>query len=485
MPNSGEKRSETGSAPGAAARPAPSRGPKLLRIGVIPSRQVARIDDERLIGRSQPVTVGKDPKNTFVFPTSKLPDAFTLFEPAGQGRYTLRFSEKMDGKITFSDREFSFGELKEGARGNAGRAQKKGDLYEVSLDESTRGKVLLGEITMLFQFVPPPAPVARPLLPKEAQGDLLSQIDRFFATIFLVVFLFHSVVAFLAWTRIVPEDPDFEEDNPYLEAIKQPPIIVAEAPLEIADVGTEEVVTDEGDGSKDSKPVEKAGGKGDGGPKGDVSEKVRSVGAIGALGRLRAGGGALADLYGDAGNVSSDADKAFSSAGGVQVAGAGTDLGAGLRPGDGAGGGTGELVGLNAGDAGAKGVSTAVTPGTKGPEKKVTASLKTGGVDIEEGAGGALDSAGISSVVSRRKSAIQACYERALGENEGLQGKITVRFTISEAGRVISSSAREDTVGSSAVTSCVLGIIDRLKFPENPGGGNVTAEFPFIFSKQS
>src|SRR5262245_3499225 len=104
---------------GASARPgpktaqkpsAPSAGlaRKVLRIGVISNRQAARITDEQLIGAGKPVTVGRDSKNTFVFPASKLPDTFTLFEPEKPGRYLLRFSEKMDGRVSFKDQDLTF-----------------------------------------------------------------------------------------------------------------------------------------------------------------------------------------------------------------------------------------------------------------------------------------------------------------------------------------------------------------------------------------
>ena len=46
---------------------------KVLRIGIIRDGKIA---EERLIKASQTVTVGESAKNTFVFPKTRIPDAF-------------------------------------------------------------------------------------------------------------------------------------------------------------------------------------------------------------------------------------------------------------------------------------------------------------------------------------------------------------------------------------------------------------------------
>jgi hypothetical protein len=472
--------SKSTSSEGAVQRPAMiTTGRQVLRIGIISSRQSAGIDEERVIEYGRPVSIGREARNIFAFPShAKLPETFTLFQPTG-GRYILRFSEKMDGKITQKNgEEATLNDWK------GKKAVKKGDLYELTIEESWRGKVVLGEITFLFSYVPEKK-AAKPVLPDTLKTPFMERIDKSMAMVFIISLLFHGAIAGLAITRIVPEqEPDFEEGNLLVGILVQQPPAVVEAEPE-PEPGPEEAPVAEApkDAPKETKPNNSKAG--DAGVPDVKKTDVSRVGALAALGRLSQNGGAFADIYND-GSAENALDN-ISPVGGAQLAQAGTDLGAGLRPGSGGGGGngSGDLAGLNGSDLGAKGANTNVTPGAKGPEKKVTGKITGGKAVIDEGEGGTLDGAAITAVINRYKSGIQNCYERALVENEGLQGKITVQFSISEAGRVVSTSATDDTVGNPGVQSCVLGIIGRLKFPTNEGGGVVKTNSTFVFAKNN
>jgi hypothetical protein len=452
-------------------------GRQVLRIGIISSRQSAGIDEERIIDYGKPVSIGREAKNTFAFPShAKLPETFTLFQPVG-GRYVLRFSEKMDGKITQKNGEEATLQDWKGKK-----AEKKGDLYELPIEESWRGKIVLGEITFLFSYVPEKR-AAKPVLPDALKTPFLERIDKSMALVFMISLMLHGVIAGIAATRIVPDqEPDFDEGNLLVGIlVQQPPAIAEPEP----DPGPEEKpVEAPKEEAKVAKPENHTKAADAGAP--DVKKTdVSRVGALAALGRLSENGGAFADMYSD--SSAENALDNISPTAGAALAQAGTDLGAGLRPGNGGNGGdgSGDLAGLNASDIGAKGANTNVTPGTKGPEKKITGKVSGGGASIEEGEGGTLDGAAITAVINRYKSGIQNCYERALVENEGLQGKITVQFSISEAGRVVSTTATDDTVGNAGVQSCVLGIIGRLKFPTNEGGGVVKTNSTFVFAKNN
>lgn len=462
---------------------------KVLRIAVIIGRQGARIDDERLIPYGKPVTVGRAPQNVFAFPSSKLPDTFTLFQPSGPSRYTLRISEKMDGRITFkpSEEAVPFSEIKA-----SNRAVKKGELYEIALEGSSSGKIVLRDITLLFQFVPAPPPPVKPVLPKEAQGGLLSQIDRVLALIFLVSFSIHATIGTVALTHVVPKlDPEFTEDDSLIRLLIKPqPLVVEPPPEEELVVEEEETDKTEVAEAKNNTPTDQPKGGGSGGspnpgPVGSPTGKgggtdVRNVGLAGAIGREGVGG-AFADLY--AGATDADIEDAFNTAAGpTKTASAGDDIGAGLQRGEpGGGNGEGTLADLGS-DIGAQGANTNVPTAPTKTEKKVTGTFQTTGTKITTGEGGTLDSASIQKVVGKARGPIEACYTRALTGNNTLEGKLTVQFVINEAGRVINTSAIADSVNSSDVTACVLRIISRLRFPENPGGGNVTASSTFVFT---
>ena len=149
---------------------------KVLRIGVI---QGGKIIEERLLKRREPVTIGQGPKNTIVIPVSNLPQTFSLFELKG-GQYTLGFSEQMDGRLSLTETAaVDFAALK-----SSGQAKPKGGgAYTVALPDTARGKVQIGEVTVLFQFVSPPPEPAKPVLPAAARGGVagfMMGVDRLF-----------------------------------------------------------------------------------------------------------------------------------------------------------------------------------------------------------------------------------------------------------------------------------------------------------------
>jgi hypothetical protein len=137
---------------------AANAGPKVLRIGVVQSGRVA---EERIIKQRTHVTVGASEKNMFVVATQNLPPTFRLFELVGND-YHLNFLDGMTGRIALptgiSDLNMLKGQAKKSAQG----------AYQVRLTEDSRGKVVIGDTTFLFQFVAPPPvqPSEMPRAPK-------------------------------------------------------------------------------------------------------------------------------------------------------------------------------------------------------------------------------------------------------------------------------------------------------------------------------
>jgi TonB family protein len=87
----------------------------------------------------------------------------------------------------------------------------------------------------------------------------------------------------------------------------------------------------------------------------------------------------------------------------------------------------------------------------------------------------------VAAVISRRKGAIQSCYERELKKNPNIAGKVVVRFNIGTAGRVTSASVASSSLGAPAVGSCVVSRIKSWRFPK-PEGGSVTVTKSFVFA---
>src|SRR4051794_6893252 len=85
-----------GQRPGTAAPQSNHARQRILRIGVLLG---GKIVEERLIRERVHVSIGQSMKNTFSIPVEGLPLEFTLFA-IDQGRYSLRFIQKMDGRLS-------------------------------------------------------------------------------------------------------------------------------------------------------------------------------------------------------------------------------------------------------------------------------------------------------------------------------------------------------------------------------------------------
>jgi hypothetical protein len=123
---------------------APPQGPKVLRIGIV---QNGKIIEERELKKRDTVSIGSNPKATFQVSSPSLPPFFDLFEAVGS-KYYLRFTKGMEGRIQLSgSRVADFGTLEK-----EGKVLMRGDSPAVELTDESRGKVVAGDITVLFQF---------------------------------------------------------------------------------------------------------------------------------------------------------------------------------------------------------------------------------------------------------------------------------------------------------------------------------------------
>src|SRR3569832_1031710 len=191
-----------------------STKPKILRIGII---QGGRIVEERLVRKRENITIGQSAKNMFVVPSDVLPRQWLLFEVTGN-RYVAHFSEGMDARIAVGSEIISLAQLRQ-----SGKIQRKGQSYVLPLDERSRGKIVLGDMTILFQFVTPPPPQPRPQLPASVRGSLTSGVDWFFATIAGISFLMHLLLVIYLRNVDWPRKPDIEEiPDRFVKMVAQP-----------------------------------------------------------------------------------------------------------------------------------------------------------------------------------------------------------------------------------------------------------------------
>ncbi|MFH1808434.1 MAG: AgmX/PglI C-terminal domain-containing protein [Pseudomonadota bacterium] len=446
---------------------------KILRIGVI---QSGKIIEERLLRKRDVVTIGTDTKNTFVFPASELPKAIRLFDFKG-GAYTLCFDDKMDGRVSVGESVLDFTGLK-----TQGVAKKSGDQYRVSLNEESRGKVVVGGFTLLFQFVVPPPEPAKPQLPSVAKGGWVKSIDWFFTALIACSFVAHTgfLVSF-KFTDLPPNPTVFELPDRFAKFV-----VPDKKKRDLEDAKKA------GEGKTDDEKKKKAKKKADddegdkkAGKKKEMSESEKAAAAaarkaaiqqkvagkgllkiLGARGPGADGSGAISDVFSD-GGLSGDLDGAFDGTSGVGIANSADET---TRRGS----GSGEATGI--GDLATEGVGTANT-GSKGAVS-VRGNIQASAVESVDGS---LDPKKIAAAIRSRLSGIKNCYEQQLKRNPKLAGKIVVAFVIDETGKVSEASVDSDTLGDGQVAKCIIGLIRRVRFPK-PDEGTVEATFPFVFT---
>ena len=442
--------------------------PKVLRIGIV---QRGKIIDEQEMKKRETVSVGTSEGASFTVASDVLPPKFDLFEFDGK-QYYLRFMAGMEGRIQQTGNQvFGFEDLRK-----AGKVVRRGDVDAVIMDDSTRGKVIIGkDITVLFQFKTPLAAPIKPVLPADIRGSLLQNIDAQFTAIFVMVALLQ--ISIVTYARSLPyvEPTSIDQiDQSYQKLIMpdrapEPPqdAVVAEAD----EKGDEEAKKPEPKKDEPKKDVKKGPEDSEASAKARkeaVAKKVAGKGLLKVLGASGKGEGVIGDVFSEGTGAMGDLGEAFSGIQGVDIASGGEE--AGTR-----GGGSGEGVGI--GDLATEGGGSVETGKKTEVAVKGSASAQAPEVD------GELSSAQISSVMKRQLSALRDCYERALKRDRTLKGKIVIRFEIAEDGRTTNIEF-DDSMGNKDVLTCIKGRAKYWRFPK-PEGGSVFVAYPIVFTPSS
>jgi outer membrane biosynthesis protein TonB len=461
-----------------AARPLQGPGgfpkPKIMRIGIV---QGGRIVEERLVRKRESISIGQSSRNMFVVPADALPKEWMLFQQTPRG-YVAHFADAMDARIAVGNEVISLAQLKQ-----AGKIRKTGPAWRMLLDERSRGKITVGDVTILFQFVTPPLPQPRPQLPASVRGSVTANLDWFFTTIAATSFLAH--LALVIYLRSVdwPKKPEIDEiPDRFVQIVKkreeQPPKkeeakkdekkkeedkpkkeekrpVAAQQPAKKKEITEEE---------KQRQAEEKARLAEE--RRARLTEQVRSMGALQILGAKSAGAGSIADVLSN-GGVDRDQEQAFKNVGGLTVA-----TSDGLHGVKGGGGGTGKVASI-ANLRGGADIAGANTGNVS--ERKVTAVVKQEAPAVD----GSLDAGLVAREVRARMGAVKGCYERALKRNPNLSGKIVLHWTITAAGTVQGVEAEND-IGDPEVATCIKALVARWRFPA-PSGGSVEVSIPFVF----
>jgi hypothetical protein len=441
--------------------------PKVLRIGIIVDGKIVQ---ERLIKLGEAVTIGDNPKNTFPLKGLKLPKQdWPVFVYKG-GKYHLNFTEVMKGKVGAGGSVAGLDKLRQDPS-----VEKDGNAWRLPLAESDRGKVSVGDVTVLFQFVSPP-PTVNVKPPRLDFRARYVEEDDALLFVFLLVFgtgaavLVLMAILFLPpeeeitsldqldekWTKLLVDEPK-EQPKPVDKPAETGETKAEEKPVEKAEV-KEKVDTADKPVKTKAERVEAA--------KADVLKKSAVLQFLTTRGDSQ--GGTAKDLWSQ-GDVGAAA-KALEGVSGVAAADEGN---VGKLRGDAGGPGGNADIGDLGGIGGDQGVKVAEAPA-------VTLSVETGegqADDMEEG-----DQAAIKKIVQKNAGQLKYCYETRLKANSDLSGRVEVTWNIS-GGRVTAAELFANTTGDAELAECIIGKVKRWTgFPPEAEG---EVQWPFIFKQKS
>jgi TonB family protein len=86
----------------------------------------------------------------------------------------------------------------------------------------------------------------------------------------------------------------------------------------------------------------------------------------------------------------------------------------------------------------------------------------------------------LRSALASRGAQAKGCYERALRNNAGVEGRLLVSVTVGAQGQVCSSRVTDQGLGDVAVANCVQRMFQSASFPP-PAGGCVNMAVPLHF----
>jgi hypothetical protein len=338
---------------------------------------------------------------------------------------------------------------------------------------------VLDNITVLFQFVPAPPESVRMANRQDFRPKLLDDDDPIFVGSMSVFMALAAVVMIYVWNTEPVDSIDLEAyQDRFVEMyqeFKPEPQAEADEPTEVAsDDGeepekkkdVEEADEEEKPKRKPDTPEERAlaeAAKKEAKKADFLKDNKLLAGIIGTRGETSSDG-LVEDLFADGDGNISNLEDALQHVSGVEEA---TSDALGTKRGRSGGREDAKIKDMARGTGGSGKVE-------KGPKNEVKGSAKLKGLD----AGGSEHEDGIRSVVRKKKSQVQWCYEQSLKVNSGIGGRLEIEVRVA-GGRVTSVKVVQNATGDSAIESCVVKKVRRWRFPQEV---STTIRLPFALS---
>jgi hypothetical protein len=441
--------------------------------------QGTRVIDERVFRGDARVSLGRTERATFTVFDDALPEHLELLSVRGDRR-ALHLAPCLTGRISDGDRVRPVQQL--GAAGES-----------VALDERWRGRLSVGDLAVLFQFVRTPAATPRAQLPSAVQSRPLGSLDWTWnacAAAFLALALGGAGWAEYVYDPVVDVEPE--------QLLRFVRLMTPEPTTSPATAGPEPTEPAEPQpasaaaSSATSAPRTVAPRAS--GPPVDPRARVAADAARAAaqadratqavLGEMRqatfaALTSALAQGNGDArdqlarGAMQEATAAALRETHGVQTH-VGTTIAARA---DGDPAARNSLCG--------EACMAARRVQREGPEitsgapvrERIIVPMRVETEAPIDGVG-EVDAGAVAGRIRAQLGGVRSCYERALRANPELRGRLEVRFTLGETGR-ITRITTSGVTEAPEVGTCVAQRLRGLAFPPVQGG-SVDFMFPFV-----
>ncbi len=437
------------------------REPKVLRVAVVVDQLVC---DEIHQHEAGSISVGSDYRSDVVLFGSSAPPQHQLFDYR-QGAYFLDLPAHVRGKVSMGRKSFTIGSLR--------KRFAKGDKLRVKLSPRAKGKLLIGDSTILFQFSKPK--VLPPRLPFPVQFK--PRIDQFWGRRELSTMAVSALGlgSYFTWAANAEYDSGFDLDEIDERFVRAMGLVEKPDEPEIPEEEEDDALAEEDEDKEEEikekpKPEPKKLDKKPEKFSKQAMKQARNVGIARVLGTYGGPGeGSVLDVIESTENNLGDLFAQGMTTTMLADGGAITPF----VPG-------GEGISLGGSMAGTEGFDMGEGPALEKKqdkrERKVKARTKATKTDVF----GDVDKKGVRAYINRRTGALRYCYEKALGPRPGLAGKMTYTIAISTMGNVTSVAIEEDTVGDGSVKACTQAKIKGWRFPQAEDSAEVT--FSVVFS---
>jgi pSer/pThr/pTyr-binding forkhead associated (FHA) protein len=457
------------------------------------------------------VRVGSHPKNDIVLPVfGSSSVSHPLLKVEGAAKVFL--TSDMTGELVVGDQSTSLADLVKKGRTEAGGAG-----YFVTLQQNEMLRVEIGSsVSVYVRYVNhPPKPAVVPFLDLSTFEISVLLGTLVLGALFALLLIVYTPVlqeepvaevepqrkaVFIYKSQIDPIDDTREESKPSENAklAEKKTSAQEKSPIKSPDQNKAASREDEGKAaeaapnkskSQEVKLTTPNAGKSTGVQKSAVANRANKPDAQGGQQKdvkksgilsVLSGRGAqdrLSQVYSGAGVVGGLGQTATGS-GAQSAVGAGDVPGEGLK--DIGKGGTGEasigIAGVNTRGRGSGNQGY----GLGGLGDKKNANVQAGGA--EESFSGTIDREAIRRVILQNINQFKSCYERALNRDPSLSGKIVLKWSIVDKGRVGEAGVGSSTMGSSEVEQCTVRVLRTLRFPEPPAGQVADVQYPFVFA---